>query len=101
MCSIALSVPVSLIRENLNCSRYLKPPWINLVDLLLVPEAKSDISTKHTLNPLDAASKHIPAPVIPPPITITSKVLEEISLINSFLLFDENKFNFLANLKFF
>ncbi len=98
---MALSVPVSFTSLKLNCSRYLKPPWINLVDLLLVPDAKSDISTKQTLNPLDAASKHIPAPVIPPPITNTSKKLEEISLINFSLLFDEKKFNFLANLKFF
>jgi len=38
-----------------------------------VPEAKSFFSTKQTRNPLETASKAIPAPVIPPPIIIKSK----------------------------
>src|SRR5690606_2023634 len=46
---------------------------INLVERLLVPEAKSSRSTSATLSPRDTASNAMPAPVIPPPITSKSK----------------------------
>lgn len=59
-------------RRNWRCARYLSPPWIIRADLLLVPLAKSPFSTKTTLSPRMAASLAIPAPVIPPPITMTS-----------------------------
>src|SRR6266700_1618887 len=48
------------------------PPWTSLVDLLLVPLAKSIFSTSATLYPRATASSATPAPVTPPPITRTS-----------------------------
>src|SRR6266571_2988811 len=48
------------------------PPWTSLVDLLLVPLAKSAFSTSATLYPRATASSATPAPVTPPPITRTS-----------------------------
>src|SRR6266566_8423072 len=48
------------------------PPWTSLVDLLLVPLAKSIFSTSATLQPRATASSATPAPVTPPPITRTS-----------------------------
>src|SRR6266571_6968271 len=48
------------------------PPWTSLVDLLLVPLAKSIFSTSATLYPRATASRATPAPVTPPPITRTS-----------------------------
>src|SRR6266567_4894099 len=48
------------------------PPWTSLVDLLLVPLAKSIFSTSATLYPRATASRATPAPVTPPPITSTS-----------------------------
>src|SRR5579872_5987361 len=50
------------------------PPCTSLVDLLLVPLAKSAFSTSATLYPRAAASSATPAPVTPPPITSTSNV---------------------------
>src|SRR5579885_1510416 len=49
------------------------PPCTSFVDLLLVPPAKSAFSTRATVYPRAAASSATPAPVIPPPITRTSK----------------------------
>src|SRR5712691_4162213 len=48
------------------------PPCTSLVDLLLVPLAKSFFSTSATLYPRATASRATPAPVTPPPITRTS-----------------------------
>ena len=56
---------------------------MSLVDFELVPEAKSFCSTKATVRPLLTASKAIPAPVIPPPITRRSKF--SLSRLESFL----------------
>ena len=66
---MARSVPTSFTNQKSNCLRYRNPPWISLVDLLEVPEAKSFFSIRATFIPREAASKAIPAPVIPPPIT--------------------------------
>ena len=55
------SEPDSRTNPTSNCFKYRSPPWISFVDLLLVPEAKSFFSIKHTFNPLDAASNTIPA----------------------------------------
>src|SRR5579883_1296528 len=49
------------------------PPCTSFVDLLLVPLAKSAFSIRATVYPRAAASSATPAPVIPPPITRTSK----------------------------
>src|SRR5579883_2253360 len=51
------------------------PPCTSFVDLLLVPPAKSAFSIRATVYPRVAASNATPAPVIPPPITKTSKWL--------------------------
>ena len=69
-----LSVAASRTILTSPCTRYLRPPCTIFEDLLDVPEAKSRASTRHTDNPRSAASRAIPAPVIPPPITRTSKV---------------------------
>src|SRR5205823_2336266 len=45
------------------------PPCTSLVDLLLVPLAKSAFLSRPTLKPCAAASRATPAPVIPPPMT--------------------------------
>jgi hypothetical protein len=63
---------------------------MSLVDLLLVPCAKSPFSTKATVKPRDAASKAIPAPVMPPPKTRMSKVLDLSCSIIPSLLAAEN-----------
>src|SRR4051812_15788537 len=42
---------------------------MSLDDLLLVPAPKSALSSSATFSPRSAASRAIPAPVIPPPIT--------------------------------
>src|SRR3712207_8429724 len=47
----------------------------NLVERLEVPAAKSCISSKPVCKPLLCASRAIPAPVMPPPITSTSSKL--------------------------
>jgi hypothetical protein len=54
---------------------YFRPAQINLVDRDEVSEAKSPRSIQATFNPLAAASKAIPAPVAPPPITRRSKTV--------------------------
>jgi len=54
--------------------RYLTPPWINFVLRLLVPDAKSSISTKAVFKPLVTASSAQPDPDAPPPIIRTSKL---------------------------
>src|SRR6056297_2352344 len=59
---------------------------MSLVDLLLVPEAKSFFSSNATFSPLDAASKAIPPPVIPPPMTTKSNSSLERFVI-AFVLF--------------
>jgi hypothetical protein len=43
-----------------------------LVLLLLVPLLKSSLSTKATFKPLVAASRAMPVPVAPPPMTSRS-----------------------------
>ena len=60
---------------------------MSLVDLLLVPEAKSFFSTNATDIPLEAASKAIPAPVTPPPTINTSNSFE----VNSLKVFSLSK----------
>ena len=55
--------------------RYLSPPCTSFVDRLDVPDAKSCASTRSARSPIRAASATIPAPVIPPPTTITSQGL--------------------------
>src|SRR5262245_47216661 len=48
------------------------PPWISFELRLLVPAAKSIASTSPVRSPRNAASRAIPAPVIPPPTTSRS-----------------------------
>lgn len=55
--------------------RYRMPAHTSLVDRDDVSEAKSPRSMQATDNPRDAASKAIPAPVAPPPITNKSNTL--------------------------
>src|SRR5437870_5900956 len=57
-----------------NCSRYRRPPWIRRVGRELVPEPKSSCSTSATDMPRSAASRAMPAPTIPPPMTRRSTV---------------------------
>src|SRR5437762_12620917 len=45
---------------------------MSLLDRLEVPEARSRASTRATRRPRDAASRAVPAPVTPPPMTRTS-----------------------------
>src|SRR5436189_3903715 len=45
---------------------------MSLLDRLEVPEARSRASTRATRRPRDAASRAVPAPVTPPPMTSTS-----------------------------
>src|SRR2546430_8695160 len=45
---------------------------MSLLDRLEVPEARSRASTRATRRPRDAASRAVPAPVMPPPMTSTS-----------------------------
>src|SRR5687768_15288319 len=52
---------------------------MSLLDRLLVPEAKSPCSIRQTFIPRLAASRAVPAPVMPPPITQRSKVSEAIA----------------------
>ncbi|VEU38322.1 unnamed protein product [Pseudo-nitzschia multistriata] len=52
---------------------YFIPAQINFVDLELVSDAKSPRSMQAVCRPLMVASRAIPAPVAPPPITKTSK----------------------------
>src|SRR4051812_42097329 len=54
-------------------SRYRSPPWISLLDALEVPAARSRASTSPTRSPRVAASSAAPAPVMPPPMTRTSR----------------------------
>lgn len=68
----ALSCPTSLTNARSSCFKYRSPPCISLVDLLLVPEAKSFFSMSSAFKPLVVASRRIPAPVMPPPIMIKS-----------------------------
>src|SRR5262249_21411831 len=49
------------------------PPWMSLDDRLDVPDAKSDCSTSATRSPRNAASRAMPAPLMPPPMTRRSK----------------------------
>src|SRR5678816_4181777 len=53
---------------------------MSLDDLLEVPLAHSFISTSATRIPRIAASRAIPAPVMPPPITSTSKTSDSRAL---------------------
>ena len=53
---------------------YLIPAQINFVDLELVSDAKSPRSIQAVFIPLIEASRAIPEPVAPPPMTRTSKV---------------------------
>src|SRR5256886_303458 len=48
------------------------PPWIRRDECEEVPAPKSDLSTSAVRNPRNAASRAIPAPVMPPPMTSTS-----------------------------
>src|SRR5882762_117845 len=59
-------------RWNARCSRYRMPPWIRRDECDDVPAPKSDLSTSAVRNPRSAASRAIPAPVMPPPMTSTS-----------------------------
>lgn len=58
--------------------------------MLEVPDAKSSFSINSVLIPLHAASKAMPQPVIPPPITTKSKWSSDILLMSSDLLNTEN-----------
>ena len=62
----------SATRPNSRCSRYRRPPCTSRDERPEVPEAKSSRSTRATEKPRDAASRAMPTPVIPPPITSTS-----------------------------
>jgi hypothetical protein len=53
-------------------SRYRIPPCINFELLELAPEAKVFFSNRTTLKPRKAASRAIPAPAMPPPMTAMS-----------------------------
>src|SRR5438093_5149944 len=48
------------------------PPWMRRDECEEVPAPKSDLSTSAVRNPRNAASRAIPAPVMPPPMTSTS-----------------------------
>src|SRR5437867_2532899 len=48
------------------------PPWIRRDECEEVPAPKSDLSTSAVRNPRNAASRAIPAPVMPPPMIRTS-----------------------------
>src|SRR6266480_6139466 len=48
------------------------PPWMRRDECEDVPAPKSDLSRSAVRNPRNAASRAIPAPVMPPPITSTS-----------------------------
>src|SRR6266850_1038040 len=48
------------------------PPWIRRDECDDVPAPKSDLSTSAVRNPRNAASRAIPAPVMPPPMISTS-----------------------------
>ena len=67
---------------------------ISFVDLLEVPEAKSFFSINATFIPLEAASKAIPVPVIPPPIISKSNSVVCKSLVIFSLLKYEKLFIF-------
>ena len=71
-CRMARSRRDSWTRPNSRCSRYRRPPWTSREERPEVPEAKSSFSTRATERPRAAASRAMPAPVIPPPITSTS-----------------------------
>src|SRR6266571_1186168 len=62
----------SKTRWNARCSRYRMPPWMRRDECEDVPAPKSDLSTSAVRKPRNAASRAIPAPVMPPPITSTS-----------------------------
>lgn len=53
-------------------ARYLRPPCTSFELHLLVPKAKSCLSTRTTFKPREAASKAMPVPGMPAPITRTS-----------------------------
>src|SRR2546426_4460053 len=48
------------------------PPWMSRDECEDVPPPKSPLSTRAVRKPRNAASRAIPAPVIPPPMTSTS-----------------------------
>src|SRR5207302_7771089 len=48
------------------------PPWMRRDECEDVPAPKSDLSTSAVRNPRNAASRAIPAPVMPPPMIRTS-----------------------------
>src|SRR5690606_40021935 len=52
-CALPISSATSL---NSNCFKYRRPPWINFVERLDVPAAKSCMSTSAAFNPRLAAS---------------------------------------------
>lgn len=56
-------------------SRYLNPPWINLLDLLVVPAERSSFSKRPTDMPRRLASLAMPVPTIPPPTIRTSNMV--------------------------
>src|SRR6185312_8806630 len=58
------------------CSRYRSPPWMSLVLAEEVWAARSSCSQSRTESPRPAASRAIPAPLIPPPTIRTSYVPE-------------------------
>src|SRR5580698_1713646 len=62
----------SRTRPNSPCSWYRSPPWISREERPEVPAAKSSFSTSATEYPRAAASRAMPTPVIPPPMTSTS-----------------------------
>jgi hypothetical protein len=57
---------------TLPVARYLSPPCTSFELQRLVPKARSCFSISATLSPRVAASSAMPAPVMPPPITMTS-----------------------------
>ena len=72
--TIFRSDAASRTRATSPMARYRRPPWIIFDERLLVPEPKSLASIRATERPRIAASLATPAPVMPPPITATSKV---------------------------
>src|SRR5262249_34522501 len=69
----ARSLAASRTRAMSPCCRERTPPWISLELRLEVPAAKSTASSSATERPRRAASRAIPAPVMPPPTTSRSR----------------------------
>src|SRR3954452_13409115 len=67
------SSSASRTRPRSKFCRYRRPPWTIFEERLEVPLPKSSRSSSATEYPRVAASRATPAPVMPPPITTTSK----------------------------